>query len=98
MVDARVFRDAGKVIDGLKSHDCQEALAWCSENRSKLKKMKSKLEFRLHLQVFIEFVRKNEMMQAIDYAKRNLAPWAHQQMTEFQRVIATLVFKCAPQY
>lgn len=66
---------------------------WCAENRPKLKKIRSKLEFKLHLQVFIEFVRKGEMMEAIAYAKRNLAPWAPQHMEELQRVIATIAFQ-----
>lgn len=92
-MDAQIFREAQKVIDGLKRQDCTEALVWCVENRTKLKKIKSKLEFKLYLQVFIEHVRKNEMMEAIAYARKNLAPLAHQNMEELQSVIVTVAFK-----
>ena len=93
MVDTQIFRDAYKVIEGLKNHDCSEALTWCADNRGKLKKIKSKLEFKLHLQVFIEHVRANEMMQAIKYAKLYLSPWASQYMEELQRTIAAIAFQ-----
>lgn len=32
--------NAKKVIESLKKGDCKEALKWCNENKSKLKKMK----------------------------------------------------------
>ena len=40
-----------QVIDALRRHDCSEALAWCAEQRPRLKKAKSKLEFELRVQV-----------------------------------------------
>ena len=93
LVDAHIFREADRVLEGLKNHDCSEALAWCNDNKSKLKKIRSKLEFRLHLQVFIEHVRRSELMEAISYAKMHLAPLASQNMEAFQHAIATLAFK-----
>lgn len=92
-VDAQIFRSAYNVIDGLKRRSCIEALAWCVENRSRLKRIKSKLEFKLHVQVFIELVRKDSMFDAIAYARRHLAPWANQYLPEFQKAIATIAFK-----
>lgn len=92
-MDTEIFMDACKVLDGLRKQDCSEAKEWCKENRSKLKKHQSKLEFRLHIQVFIELVRENKIREALDYAKANFAPWAQQHMAELQRAIATLAFK-----
>lgn len=92
-VDAQIFRSAYNVIDGLKRRSCIEALAWCVENRSRLKRIKSKLEFKLHVQVFIELVRKDSMFDAIAYAREHLAPWANQYLPEFQKAIATIAFK-----
>ncbi|MCO5587076.1 hypothetical protein L7F22_041022 [Adiantum nelumboides] len=40
LVDIDVFLDAKKVIQSLRNRDCSEALAWCAENKSKLKKSK----------------------------------------------------------
>jgi macrophage erythroblast attacher len=39
-VDIDIFVDARKVVDALLKKDCSEALAWCAENKSKLKKGK----------------------------------------------------------
>lgn len=40
LVDIDIFISSKKVIEGLNNHDCSEALQWCADNRSKLKKMK----------------------------------------------------------
>ncbi len=50
LVDLHVFAGAQKVVSDLKHHDCTAALAWCEEHRSRLKKAKNKLEFRLRMQ------------------------------------------------
>ena len=51
LVDSHIFVDAQKVVDALKQHDCRPALAWCSQHAAKLKKIRSRLEFKLCLQV-----------------------------------------------
>lgn len=56
--DMHIFAEVRQVIEALKQHDCSAALAWCADNRSRLKKIKSSLEFKLRLQEFIELVRK----------------------------------------
>ena len=50
LVDLHVFAGAQKVVADLKQHDCTAALAWCEENRARLRKGKNKLEFRLRMQ------------------------------------------------
>lgn len=39
LIDSNIFKAAGKIVEGLRSHDCSLALEWCSENASKLKKV-----------------------------------------------------------
>ncbi len=34
-----IFTSAKRVIDSLSKGDCKEALKWCNDNRSKLKKI-----------------------------------------------------------
>lgn len=92
-VDIDVFLDAKKIIDSLKNKDVAPALAWCSENRSRLKKAKSKFEFQLRLQEFIELVRANKCIKAIEYSRKYLSPWGVTNISELQRVVATLCFK-----
>lgn len=93
LVDVEVFLEARRVIDALRNKDVGPALAWCSENKSRLKKSKSILEFQLRLQEFIELVRAESTMRAISYARKYLAPWGNTHMKELQRVLATLAFR-----
>ncbi|KAG5608897.1 hypothetical protein H5410_020178 [Solanum commersonii] len=93
LVDIDVFHEAKKVIDALQNKEVTPALAWCADNKSRLKKSKSKFEFQLRLQEFIELVRAENMMRAITYARKYLAPWGSTHMKELQRVLATLAFK-----
>ncbi|CAA7407654.1 unnamed protein product [Spirodela intermedia] len=93
LVDIDVFLDAKRVIDALQNEEVAPALAWCAENKTRLKKSKSTLEFQLRLQEFIELVRVDSNMQAIVYARKHLALWAASHMKELQRVMATLAFK-----
>ncbi|XP_055800506.1 protein MAEA homolog [Solanum dulcamara] len=93
LVDIDVFHEAKKVIDALQNKEVTPALAWCADNKSRLKKSKSKFEFQLRLQEFIELVRAESMMRAIAYARKYLAPWGSTHMKELQRVLATLAFK-----
>lgn len=72
-VDAAVFAGARSVIDGLRRRDCSEALRWCGENRKRLSKLHSTLEFQLRLQEYVELVRAGRKMQAIPYAQRWLS-------------------------
>lgn len=40
LVDIDVFQEAKKVIDALQKKEVAPALAWCADNKSKLKKSK----------------------------------------------------------
>ncbi|CAA0834130.1 LisH/CRA/RING-U-box domains-containing protein [Striga hermonthica] len=93
LVDIDVFLEAKTVIDALQKKEVAPALLWCADNKSKLKKSKSIFEFQLRLQEFIELVRADNNMRAIQYAQRYLAPWGATHMKELQRVIATLAFR-----
>jgi hypothetical protein len=50
-VELHIFGGAQRVVEALRGHDCSEALAWCEDNRARLRKAKSKLEFKLRVQV-----------------------------------------------
>ncbi|EFN55158.1 hypothetical protein CHLNCDRAFT_57944 [Chlorella variabilis] len=100
LVELHIFGGAQRVVEALRGHDCGPALAWCEENRARLRKAKSKLEFKLRVQEFVELVRAGQQLEAIAYARRHLAPWAPQHMPELQRAAALLAFQagtqCAP--
>ncbi|KAD6796611.1 hypothetical protein E3N88_07507 [Mikania micrantha] len=92
LVDIDIFYEAKKVIDALQNKEVAPALAWCADNKSRLKKSKSKFEFQLRLQEFIELVRSENSVRAVMYARKYLAPWASTYMKEFQKVFVTLAF------
>ena len=51
MTEEHIFIEAQPIVSSLHMHDCGPALAWCHANKAKLKKGKSKLEFKLRTQV-----------------------------------------------
>ena len=53
LVDVHIFSEANIIVDGLARQDCSAALQWCTLHRARLRKIRSKLEFRLRIQVSI---------------------------------------------
>ena len=51
LVDVHIFAEAHAILDGLARQDCSAALQWCTQHRPRLRKIRSKLEFRLRIQV-----------------------------------------------
>lgn len=60
-----IFLVCQKVEEALMVHDTGPCLAYCHENRSKLRRLKSNLEFQVRLQDFIELVRMDKRLEAI---------------------------------
>ena len=69
LTNVQVFTTARTVEAALRNQNCQPCLAWCTENKSKLKKIKSTLEFNLRKQGFVELVRKDSKLEALKYAQ-----------------------------
>ncbi|KAI7901730.1 CTLH/CRA C-terminal to lish motif domain-containing protein [Cokeromyces recurvatus] len=83
LVDIQLFTQSEKIEKALRNRSCKECLSWCNENKSTLRKIKSKLEFNLRLQEHIELARSNKGLEAITYAQKYLAPW---KTTEYKRI------------
>ncbi|GBF92095.1 hypothetical protein Rsub_04442 [Raphidocelis subcapitata] len=96
LCDLHVFDGARRASDALRARDAAPALAWCGEQRARLKKLKSPLEFKLRLQEFVELLRQERRLDAVAYARRHLAPWAGQHMPELQRALGALAFGPRP--
>ena len=65
LVDVKVFQVCQHVEEGLRSRNTGPCLAWCHENRSKLRRLKSTLEYRVRLQDFTELVRQDRRIEAV---------------------------------
>ncbi|SPO24040.1 uncharacterized protein UTRI_03416_B [Ustilago trichophora] len=93
LVDLQLFEEVARVEDslcppgwnkaadgdgeGVTKPSCTLALAWCSENKATLRKIRTPLEFNLRLQEFVELTRTrtaDSIKEAIAYARRHLLP------------------------
>ncbi|GAA5967178.1 hypothetical protein JCM11641_000464 [Rhodosporidiobolus odoratus] len=80
LVDADLWQDMAKVERGLAQKKLDEVLSWVGENRTALKKLKSPLEFTIHLQAYIELCRCRDLLGAMTYARKHLSPAAVAEM------------------
>ena len=92
LLELDIFRSAQAIVDSLKQRKCGVALEWCAKHRSKLKRIKSKLEFKLRIREFICLVQEGSVQEAVQYSKTHLSPWAGAHMKELQEAMATLVY------
>ena len=66
-----IFLLCRDIEDSLAKHETSRCLSWCHDNKSKLRKTKSTLEFSLRQQEFIELVRSNQRIEAVKYAQKH---------------------------
>ncbi|KAJ7634752.1 CTLH/CRA C-terminal to lish motif domain-containing protein [Roridomyces roridus] len=93
LVDIDLFSDIKRIEGALARHSCTEALAWCSENKTALRKMKSTLEFDLRLQEYIELSRAVKHKEAIEYSRKHLVAWQDTHLDQIQTAAALLAFR-----
>ncbi|KAL7752881.1 GID complex subunit containing RING finger motif [Sorochytrium milnesiophthora] len=99
-VDKEFFAASRKTERSLERYSCTECLAWCADNKSNLKRIKSSLEFNLRMQEFIELARQRQLTAAIAYAKKHFEAWTDTHLRDIQQVMALLAFppttQCQP--
>lgn len=64
---ADVFLISREVEQSLAQHETSKCLEWCYDNRSKLRKLKSTMEFNLRIQEFVELVKTDKRMDAVRF-------------------------------
>lgn len=96
LVDVDVYAKVDGIVRDLRNRDCTSGLSWCSQNAAKLRKNRSKLQFCLHRQVFVELVRNDNVQEAIQYAKQNLSSFASMYPEEFQQAAALIAMRLIP--
>ncbi|KAI0739068.1 CTLH/CRA C-terminal to lish motif domain-containing protein [Daedaleopsis nitida] len=93
LVDIDLFSDIRRIEDALNRKSCTEALAWCSENKAALRKLKNTLEFDLRLQEYIELARSRKTVEAIAYSKKYLLSWNE---THYNQIVQAAALLCYP--
>ncbi|VVC95154.1 unnamed protein product, partial [Leptidea sinapis] len=101
LADARSLRDltnvdiyasAAEVEAELKLRRTARCLQWCAENRSKLRKLNSNMEFNIRIQEFIELVREERRLEAVRYAKKHFSTYEEGQLHDIQHCMGMLAF------
>jgi len=87
-----LFVAAKEVEESLAKHETLKCLTWCYENRSKLRRIKSTLEFNLRQQEFIEMIKEEKRLEAVHHARKYFTTAESDQMEDIQKVMALLAF------
>ncbi|GFR32148.1 e3 ubiquitin-protein transferase MAEA [Trichonephila clavata] len=92
LTNINLFLISKDVEESLLRHETANCLNWCYDNKSKLRKLKSTLEFNLRQQEFIELIRKDLRFEAIKHARKYFSIVEEDQLKEVQHVMALLAF------
>lgn len=87
-----IFLVSREVEKSLMNRQTSKCLSWCHDNRSKLRKVKSDLEFKLRLQEFIEMIRCDKMMEAIKHSRKYFPSFEEEHLSSIQQGMALLAF------
>ncbi|XP_046438766.1 E3 ubiquitin-protein transferase MAEA-like [Daphnia pulex] len=87
-----IFLVARNVELTLAQQQTQAALAWIHDHKSKLRKIKSTLEFHLRQQEFVELIRSDRRMDAVRHARKYLTNMDDVPWEELQHALALLAF------
>ncbi|GLH06491.1 uncharacterized protein GBIM_11993 [Gryllus bimaculatus] len=87
-----VFLVSREVEKSLARRETSKCLAWCHDNRSKLRKLKSTMEFNLRIQEFVELVRNDQRMDAVRHARKHFSSFEDDQLQDVQHCMALLAF------
>ncbi|WBW75203.1 GID complex subunit Gid9 [Schizosaccharomyces osmophilus] len=90
MVDIDIYKRYQQILDSILRRELKEVLAWCAEHRSILKKISSTLELEIRIQRFVELVKSNKKVQAINFAKTYFGNWTKTHAGRLQQVAALL--------
>jgi len=94
-VDVDLFLAARKIEESLRMKKPDLCLAWCHDNKTKLRKMKSMLELNIRLQEFVELIKQEKRLEAVMYARKHLNstnPYVHSD-PDIHKPMALLAFK-----
>ena len=71
-LEKKIIENSDNIYNEVKEGYLDSAMLWCKENRSKLTKFNSKLEFKLVIQKYFQYILKSDVLNAINVLKDNL--------------------------
>jgi macrophage erythroblast attacher len=88
-----IFQVSREVEKDLAQHNTSKCILWCIDNKSKLRKINSDIEFKLRQQEFIELIRKGERLNAVKHAQKFFPAFEQEdQLLEIKKTMALLAF------
>lgn len=87
-----LFLVSKEVEESLIRRETAQCLQWCHNNKTKLRRIKSTLEFNLRTQEFIEMIRSNLRLEAVRHARRYFGSLDGEQFAEVQKIMGLLAF------
>ncbi|GBP60980.1 Macrophage erythroblast attacher, partial [Eumeta japonica] len=87
-----IYTAAAEVEAELVQERTARCLQWCADNKSKLRKLNSNMEFKIRIQEFIELVRVDQRLEAVQYAKKHFSNYEEGQLPEIQHCMGMLAF------
>ncbi|KAI5715585.1 hypothetical protein M8J77_018906 [Diaphorina citri] len=87
-----VFLVSHQIAESLQQHETSKCLTWCHENKSKLRKLRSGLEFNVRMQEFIELVRADKRVDAVHHARKHFSAPEEDQLEDIRKCMVLLAF------
>lgn len=92
LTNVDIFSAAAEVEAELLSYRTARCLQWCADNKSRLRKLNSTMEFKIRIQEFIELVREEKRLEAVRYAKKHFSTFEEGQLEDIQHCMGMLAF------
>lgn len=87
-----IFQVTREVERDLNQRSTEKCIKWCFDNKSKLRKINSDIEFKLRQQEFIELIRNDQRLQAVKHAQKYFPGFEMEQLSEIKKCMALLAF------
>lgn len=88
-----IFRTSREVELDLSNRNTAKCILWCNDNKSKLKKINSTIEFQLRVQEFVELIREDKRLAAVRHAQKFFPAFEQEQLKEIRECMALLAFQ-----
>ncbi|RVE52757.1 hypothetical protein evm_002630 [Chilo suppressalis] len=92
LTNVDIYAAAAEVEAELCQQRTARCLQWCADNKSKLRKLNSSMEFKIRIQEFIELVREDKRLEAVRYAKKHFSTYEEGQLEDIQHCMGMLAF------
>lgn len=93
LTNLEIFQTTREVEEDLRQHNTAKCIAWCNDNKSKLRKISSNIEFQLRVQEFVELIRNDDRLGAVKHARKFFPAFENDQLKEISQCMALLAFQ-----